>query len=167
MSPGQEKKSFGSEPFRSIMRLWASGVAIVTANSGGERCGMTVSSLSSISLDPPLVAVSLARATRTADLVERTGQFGVTILSASQREISERFAGRVAEIADRFVGLSTGETPAGLTIILGGLAWIETRVVRDLSAGTSTIYLGEVTAGWSAEGGNPLLYFDRDYHPLG
>ena len=85
------------EQVRHAMRAWASGVTIVTAAHKNEQHGMTVSSFASVSLDPPLLMVALQKTTRTSGLVSRAQAFGVTILSAGQREISERFAGRSDE----------------------------------------------------------------------
>ena len=88
--------SEGSESLRSAMRAWTTGVAIVTAVHAGRPHGMTVSSFTSISLDPPLIVISLSTGSHTHDLIRLAGAFGVTILAASQQALSERFAGRQA-----------------------------------------------------------------------
>ena len=73
------------EQIRQAMRLWASGVTVVTAAYENERHGMTVSSFASISLEPPLLMVALQKTTRTSDLILRAQAFGVTILSARSK----------------------------------------------------------------------------------
>jgi flavin reductase (DIM6/NTAB) family NADH-FMN oxidoreductase RutF len=154
------------EALRRAMRTWTTGVTIVTARAGEERHGMTVSAFTSISLDPPLVLVSLANTTRTGNLVRQSGYFGVTVLAAGQRHISEVFAGKVDDGGDRFAGVETGTLESGVDLIEGGLAWLDCRVVEVIAVGKNHLYLGEVIAVRSAEGGEPLVYFDRNYQEL-
>ena len=133
----------------------------------GVRHGMTVSSFTSVSLDPPLVLVSLERATHTHRLLERSGCFSVTVLGEGQQDISDRFAGRQPDGYDRFTGLDTFTLVSGAPFISGGLAYFDCQVVSTYPAGTHTVFIGEVLA---VQGGDqpaaPLLYHDRDYHQL-
>jgi flavin reductase (DIM6/NTAB) family NADH-FMN oxidoreductase RutF len=154
------------EELRFAMRQWTTGVTIVSSMLNGERHGMTVSSFTSISLDPPIVAVSLARDTRTNHLIENSGVFGVTILRELQQEISDRFAGRIVDNQDRFIGLETFELTTGVSFIKGGLAWLDCQVISKLETGNTIVYLGQVVATQSGDAGAPLLYYDRDYHNL-
>jgi flavin reductase (DIM6/NTAB) family NADH-FMN oxidoreductase RutF len=154
------------EQLRRTMRLWATGVTVVTAQADEQRHGLTVSSFTSVSLNPPLVLVSIANASRTGELIRRSGHFGVTILSESQQELSDIFAGRVAETADRFAGLETGTLVSGAPFFVGGLAWLDCCLKSTIPVGMSTVYLGEVLAVKNADSGQPLLYFDRVYQDL-
>ncbi len=154
------------EELRLVMRQWTTGVTVVTARSAGEQHGMTVSSFTSISLDPPLVSISLAHNARAHRLVVSTGRFAVTILSAEQQDLSERFAGRIPDAEDRFEGLNCFELVSGAPLIPGGLAWLDCRVAAQLEAGNNTVFLGEVLAVKNGPGGSPLLYYDRDYQQL-
>ncbi len=70
------------EQLRHAMRAWTTGVTVVTAAHAGQKYGMTVNSFTSISLDPPLISVALKKLTHTHDLVEKSGEFAVTILSS-------------------------------------------------------------------------------------
>jgi len=148
------------------MRHWASSVAIVTVNHAGEQHGMTVSSFTSIAAEPPLVLVSLQTSSRTHDLVSKAGHFGVTILTEDQQAISERFAGRVADDDDRFVGLATETLVTGAPFLTGGLACLDCRVVGTYPSGTNTVFFGEVLATRTRNAGKPLLYFDRAYRRM-
>ena len=151
------------------MRYWATGVTVVSAAHEGEQHGMTVNSFTSISLSPPLVMVSLRRSTRTHDLVQRAGAYGVTLLQQDQQAISDCFAGRDTEIKDRFQGLETFTLDSDSPLIEGGLAFLDCRVVETYQAGTHTLFIAEVMAvknGTPDEDGNPLLYFNRDYRHL-
>ena len=144
------------------MRLWVSGVAVVTAAHKNKRHGMTVSSFTSISLDPPLLMVALQKTTRTSGLVSRAQAFGVTLLSANQREVSERFAGRSDDSNDRMDGIETETLDTGAPLIKGGLAYFDCRLRQTIEAGTSIIFIGEVIAARQFEG-QPLVYHDRQY----
>lgn len=154
------------DELRRAMRAWASGVTVVTAAHDGVRHGMTVSSFTSVSLDPPLVLVSLQTATRTHALVERSGHFGVTILSAAQAGLSDRFAGRVPDAEDRLAGLETETLVSGAPLLAGGLAQLDCRVRQAIPAGGNTLFLGEVLGLRVGETRRPLVYFDRGYREL-
>lgn len=152
---------------RELMRRWASGVSLVTARDGHGPHGMTVSSFSSLSLDPPLVMISLERGTRTHQMIEAGGEFAVAFLKEEQRDLAERFAGAVADGGDRFDGVAFEFTPGGHPVPTQRLAYLDCRVVAAHPAGTHTVFIGEVEGGESAPPGNPLLYFNRSYRRLG
>lgn len=158
------------EELRSVMRYWATGVAVVAAADEGEKHGMTVNSFTSLSLAPPLVLVSLEKGTRTHRLVEQAENFGLTILTASQQAISERFAGRDTEQSDRFEGLETHTLVTGSPFLPSGLAFIDCRLTASHPAGTHTIFIGEVLAARLNDSivgkERALLYFNRGYHHL-
>jgi len=155
-----------AEDVRRAMRQWATGVTIVSAQYQGRRHGMTVNSFTSLSLHPPLVLVSLEQTAQTHQLVQQAGHFGVTILGQSQREISERFAGRLTESGDRFSGLETFTLVSGAPLLTQGLAWFDCRVVATYPAGTHTIFVGEVIAVRDEAKEPPLLYYNRDYRQI-
>jgi flavin reductase (DIM6/NTAB) family NADH-FMN oxidoreductase RutF len=155
------------EELRVLMRNWATGVTLVTARDGRGPHGMTVSSFTSVSLEPPRILVSLERATRTHAMVEESGAFGVVILEEGQVDLAERFAGRIGDGEDRFAGLDHDLTPGGIPIPRVSLAWFECRVAQAFSAGTHTLFIGEVVGGRQEREAHPLVYFQRDYHRLG
>jgi len=148
------------------MRAWTTGVAIVTAAHGGEQHGMTVSSFSSISLEPPLIAISLQTDSQTHRLVSRAGTFGVTVLAANQQALSERFAGKMDVDADRLQGISTETLATGAPFIQGGLAFLDCRVTQAIAAGLNTLLIGEVVAVRADDHDSPLVYHDRAYRRL-
>jgi len=150
---------------RRAMRAWTSGVTVVTAMYDNEQHGMTVNSFASVSLDPPLLMVALQRTTRTSGLVTRAQAFGVTILSANQREISDRFAGRSDDLQDRLEGIETETLSTGAPFLRGGLAYFDCRLRQTIESGTSTIFIGEVVAVREFEG-QPLVYHDRQYQHI-
>lgn len=148
------------------MRRWSSGVSVVTSVFDGYRHGMTVNSFTSISLNPPLVLVSIERKTRTHELIEQANIFGVTILADDQVEISDCFAGRQTETEDRFSKLETFTLETGASFIQGGLAFLDCRVLATLGAGDHTVFVGEVVGVQYNTLDNPLLYYNRSYRKL-
>ena len=154
------------ELLRQAMRSWATGVTIVTAAHAGVQHGMTVSSFTSISITPPQVLISVAHSTRTYDLIKHSQHFGVTILDASQAEISDRFAGRMSEDLDRLAGLETIQLVSGTPLLKQGLAQFDCHVLTTVDSGTNTLFIGEVLAVQSVLQGNPLIYFNRGYQKI-
>ena len=155
-----------SDDLRQWMRQWACGVTLVTAQDGRGPHGMTVSSFTSLSLDPPLIMVSLEQGTRTHQMVREVGRFAVVMLRADQQDLAERFSGGVGDSDPRFDGVPHGPSPGGAPIPDTPLAYLDCQMVDSLSAGTHTIIVGQVTGGEAADSGAPLLYYNRDYRRL-
>ncbi len=165
--PGRRPLSqLPAEYLRHAMRQWTTGVTVVTSRVGDHRHGMTVNSFTSLSLEPPLVSITLALETRTQRLVEQSGYFGVTILNVDQVEISDRFAGRIPEGTDRFEGVETFELVSGAPFIQGGLAFIDCKVIHSYAMPSSKLYIGEALAVQTARDGLPLVYHNRLYHRI-
>jgi flavin reductase (DIM6/NTAB) family NADH-FMN oxidoreductase RutF len=154
------------DDLRSWMRQWASGVTLVTAHDGRGPHGMTVSSFTSLSLDPPLVMISLEQGSRTHQMVRQGGCFAVVMLRADQQDLAERFSGGVADGDARFNGIPFRRSAGGAPIPDQRLAYLDCRVVDSHSAGTHTIFIGQVTGGEAADSGAPLLYYNRGYRRL-
>jgi flavin reductase (DIM6/NTAB) family NADH-FMN oxidoreductase RutF len=155
-----------SETLRRAMRAWTTGVTVVTAAHDGQQYGMTVNSFTSVSLDPPLVCVTLKKLTHTHDLVERSGEFSVTVLSAAQQELSDRFAGKHPEVKDRFEGVPTETLSLAAPVLRGGLAYFNCRVVNAHTVGENTLFVAEVVAAKGDGDGKPLVYHNRVYWAL-
>ena len=155
------------ETLRAVMRHWTTGVTILTARDGMHVHGMTVNSFTSVSLEPPLVLVSLERNTRTHALVERSRAFAVSILGAHQSALSDHFAGRSTETTDRLAGLSTHTALTGAPILRDNIGYLDCRVVAAHPAGTHSLFIAEVVAAQSiSDDAVPLVYFNRDYRSL-
>ncbi len=155
------------EMLRRVMRHWVTGVAVVTSAMGEARHGMTVNSFVSISLDPPLVTVTMNNDTRTFALVQQSGVFAATILSSAQVKLAELFAGRGQEGEDRFAGLDTFTLATGAPLLHGGAAFVDCRVVHSYAMLHSTLMVGEVvTARQAEESLPPLVYVNRSFTGL-
>lgn len=155
-----------SDELRRAMRAWTTGVAVVTAAHDGQRYGMTVNSFTSVSLEPPLVSVTLKQLTHTYDLVEKSNAFAVTILAADQKELSDRFAGKLPEIHDRFDGLSVETLVLDAPLLKGGLAYFNCRILTSIPVGENTLFLAEVIAVRGDGEGEPLTYHNRVFWKL-
>jgi flavin reductase (DIM6/NTAB) family NADH-FMN oxidoreductase RutF len=158
--------SVDPDHLRQAMRLWATGVAVVTSQHDGVVHGMTVSSFTSVSLIPPQVLIALAQSSRTHALVKNSRFFGVTVLNADQRDISDRFAGRLPDDADKLSGMEQFTLVSGVPLLKDGVAQFDCRVIATFTSGTHTIFIGSVLAAQGDLQGEPLLYFNRSYQRL-
>lgn len=150
--------------FRDVMAQWPSGVTIVTTlDAEDERKGMTASSFSSVSADPPLVSVCLHRDLYTHKLISESGVFGVNVLAKDQMEVARRFAGMVKDVDDRFAGESWTIAETGVSLLDSALGWVDCRVLYEYEGGTHTIFVGEVVAAHNARRSAPLLYHSRGW----
>jgi len=155
------------EELRKAMHNWATGITIVTAAHEGIQHGMTVSSFTSLSLEPPMISVSLYQTSRTHGLVSTSGHFGVTILAADQEEISNRFAGRIPDTDDRLAGLDVENLISDAPFITGGLTFFDCRVSQSIPVGTNTLFIAEILAARSQDDSDPLIYFNQKYQRFG
>jgi flavin reductase len=152
--------------FRQTMRLWTTGVTVVTTSFNGIRHGMTVSSFTSVSALPPVVLVSINKSARTHHLMEQSRIFAVTILEKSQKDISDKFAGLIPEDEDRFHDVETQTMVTGAPVISGGVAFLDCKVIDTNEFGNNTIFFGEVLDSKYHEELKPLLYSNRTYKTL-
>ncbi|MBV6396032.1 MAG: p-hydroxyphenylacetate 3-hydroxylase, reductase component [Anaerolineales bacterium] len=153
------------EQLRRAMRAWTTGVAILTASHSGETHGMTINSFNSLSLDPPMVCVTVRNETRIHHLIEHAQTFGVTVLAASQRALAEDFAGR-KHGPDRMSEVNLQTLASGAPALTSGLASFDCRVTQTLRLGKNTMFLAEVVSAQIHSTENPLVYHNRTYHQL-
>ena len=148
--------------FRQALGHFASGVTVVTTAYAGEQYGMTVSSFSSLSLNPPLVLICIDKAVPSHDFIRDAGCFVVNILEQRQEHLSRRFA---TTASDKFRGVAWHSGELGLPVLDNTLAAIECRLRSALDGGDHTIFVGQVVDVEIREGA-PLLYYRRGYHSL-
>jgi flavin reductase (DIM6/NTAB) family NADH-FMN oxidoreductase RutF len=154
------------DQLRHAMRAWTTGVAVVTAQHDGHRYGMTVNSFTSISLEPPMISVALKQLTHTHELVEKSGQFAITVLASHQKDLSDRFAGKFPNIHDRFDGVATEKLLIDVPLIREGIACFNCHVLQSIPVGENTLFVAEVIAARGEGEGNPLVYHNRTYWKL-
>ena len=154
--------SVDASQFKNALKLWASGITVVTVQSlqQGPK-GMTATSFSSVSVEPPQILVCLNQATETGVLVLDRQLFAVNILSSAQQAISNQFAGAITQ-EQRFANLAWEAGENGAPVLTEALASLECKVVQHVLAGTHWIVIGEVQKV-ICRSGEPLLYYDGGY----
>jgi len=151
--------------FRQLLGRFATGVTVVTtrgASGGADPVGMTASSVASVSLDPPLVLVSVDRQHEMHGALEAAPYFVLNVLAADQETLSRRFAG---DEANRFSGVGFHLNKQGIAVLDGVLAHIECERQSAIPAGDHTVFIGLVLGG-SVTDRRPLLYYRGGYAGL-
>jgi len=147
---------------KQAMRSFPQGVTVVTMRAPDGPKGITVSSFTSVSLEPPLVLISISKTSALHDAFRGCKAFGVNFLADDQRSVSDRFAGRV-EANDRFDGIKFTEGSTGSPIIDGVRAIIECTTWKVYEGGDHSILLGEVVAARALNAKRPLVYYAQQY----
>ncbi len=155
--------SFESGHFRHVLGHLPTGVTIVTAHGPDGPVGITANSVTSVSLDPPLMLVCVARASRTGQAILKAGRFCVNVIGAGDAETCTQFATRGA---DRFDGVAWHDRPGGPGLD-AAMAWIECEIRDPHDAGDHTIIVAEVTAIDAADAVTPLVFFRGAYGTFG
>jgi flavin reductase (DIM6/NTAB) family NADH-FMN oxidoreductase RutF len=156
-----------SSVLRATMRQWATGVTVVTTVLGDARGGMTVSSFTSVSLEPPTVLVCLNKKSYCHDLVKESRICAVSMLAEGQDALANRFAGLDAAFNDdRFAGLDITSAETGCPLLPGAIAHLDCRVVSEHETSTHTIFIAEVVFVEVDSLKKPLVYHDRKYRVL-
>jgi flavin reductase (DIM6/NTAB) family NADH-FMN oxidoreductase RutF len=154
----------GGEELRGLMRFWPHGVSVLTLDVDGERMGVTVSSLVSLSLEPPLIGVSIGKAASCYELLRNAGGFAISLLGGDQEDLARRFASGRPPIV-HWDGVATHEGTLA-PLIDGALGWIEARTRAEHDAGDHTLFIADVVSVEHGPARNALMYRDRSYHVL-
>jgi flavin reductase (DIM6/NTAB) family NADH-FMN oxidoreductase RutF len=134
-----------SDAFRGAMRHLTGGVSVITVGQGKDITGMTVTSVSSLSVDPPTLIVSINRESSSWPILKRQGFFGVNILAADQLDVAERFTGKGGlKGADRFAGAQWTTRISGVPLLAGALAAIDCEVEDIVERHSHAIVIGRV-----------------------
>jgi len=144
---------------RNALGSFATGVAVVTTATGGERIGTTINSFASVSLDPPLVLFSIARNATAFAAWSRCEQFAINVLGEQQAELCARFA---LSVSDKWSGIHSISGPlTGSPLLPGTLAYFECEADRHYGGGDHLIIVGRVLSfGNERENGSdPLVFF--------
>ncbi|HZB05650.1 MAG TPA: flavin reductase family protein [Thermoleophilaceae bacterium] len=164
-APAPTQSAPGSDPlaFREALGRFATGVAFVTAAPDGEPAGLIVNSLTSVSLEPPLVSFCPSRSSLTWQRMRRTGRFGVNVLGQQH----EQFAIRATPAgADRFAGLDWQPGAHGTPLLTDALATLECQIVGQHPAGDHWIVIGHVDHLHTTPIKDPLVFFAGAFSAL-
>jgi flavin reductase (DIM6/NTAB) family NADH-FMN oxidoreductase RutF len=150
-----------AKAFRSTMGRFATGVTVITTRTGDQVHGMTANGFMSVSLEPPLIVVSIARAARMHDTLAASGTYGVSVLCSDQERLSGHFAGQPRDdVAPDF------EWADGVPVIAGSLVQIVASVTDAHPAGDHTLYVGRVRHLAVRENAEPLVFHEGRYRAL-
>jgi flavin reductase (DIM6/NTAB) family NADH-FMN oxidoreductase RutF len=158
---------FTAREYRDTVGLFPTGVAVVTAvNASGDRLGLTVSSFSSVSIDPPLVSFSLARSANSFDDWLEVRHFAINLLTQEQMHLSSKFA---QALTDKWHGISHSPGKSvEVPVLEGALACFECETFARYDGGDHVIVLGKILSldRHPHDGQRPLVFFRSRYHQL-
>jgi len=157
---------FRDDWFRRVLGHFPAGLVIVTALCDGVPAGMSVRSFTSVSLDPPLVAILPPGTSETWPRIAAAGAFCINVLTARQEELYRAFAAAApGQDTGRFAGVGWRSARSGAPILSGTLAWIDCDLERMVPAGDHVIVLGRVRAldVEEDEAAEPLVLFQGGY----
>ena len=147
---------------RQVMGRFATGVTVVTTRAGDEVCGMTANAVMSLSLDPPLIVVSVEKTAHMHGALLESRCFAVNVLKQEHESLSRRFARKGPK---DFSGLGCTVEETGSPILDEALAYADCRVVEVLSGGDHDMFVGELLAAGSRHG-QPLIFYGGNYARL-
>jgi flavin reductase (DIM6/NTAB) family NADH-FMN oxidoreductase RutF len=147
------------------MRGFPAGVAVLTVDVEGERLGLTVGSVVSLSLEPPLVGVSVSRQAAMHELLRRAEGFALSLLAGDQEAVAQHFARGVPPFA-HWHGIATRAGATGAPLLDGALGWVECRPPEERPAGDHTLFVGEVVSVEQGRGGPALVRVGGGYASL-
>ena len=153
----------GGAEQRALFRRWPAGVAVVVAEVEGRRTGLTVSGLVSLSLEPPLVGVSVACAAAMHELLAEAGAWAVSILAGDQEHVAQRFARGVPPIA-MWTNVTVREDDPRL--LAGAAGWLVAREVERLRTGDHTLFVGHVETFEAGAAQTVLVSLEGGYRSL-
>lgn len=156
-----------AEHLRRGMATFATGVTVITAHAGGIQHAMTANSFTSLSLDPPLVMVSVATGGRFHQPVLDAGAWAVSVLGADQQQLARHFADGDRDRLHQFAGVPHEISAiTGSPLLTGSLAWFECVTERVIEAGDHSLLIGGVRNCWVTERpGRPLTYYRGAFLP--
>lgn len=152
------------EELREVMRRFPAPVAVVTAAVEEERFGLTVGSLVSLSLQPPLVGISIGKDSSSHEPVRRAGGWAASLLSGDQASVAQHFARSGIPPVALWHGVDVRDGSRG-PLVNGALAWLECRTASEHDAGDHTIFVAEVESTELGLAGTGLVYRGGQYLP--
>ena len=154
------------DDFKNALASWATGVAVVTTKARGLLYGLTVSSFTSISLEPPIISVSLSNRNRLHLMIQDAETFAVSILAEGMESASNYFAQGGREPTEGFVEVEGFWTKSDVPVVANAMAHLVCKVHDVVVWGDHTVVAGEVLEAASNDGKKPLVYFDRAYRTV-
>lgn len=153
--------------FKLSMRHLAGTVSVITVGDGQDRTGLTATSVSSFSAQPPTVIVSVNRASSSWPVLQRYGCFCVNVLAADQRQVAQSFAGLDGRKGvERYSGAGWYSLTTGAAALENALTVLDCELETAFHHHSHAILIGHIRAIEIRQGIGPLLYWRGDYHDL-
>lgn len=154
------------DELRGLMARFPAGVAVVTVDLRGQRAGLTIASLVSLSLEPPLIGVAIRRDAAMHELLRDARTFAVSLLAAGQEHLAQHFARGVPPIA-LWEGIPTRDPGApGPPELDGAVGWLRCRSTAEYETGDHTFFVGEVEQLEAGSARSPLVFHGQSYLAL-
>jgi flavin reductase (DIM6/NTAB) family NADH-FMN oxidoreductase RutF len=150
------------DDLRALFGRYPSGVSVLTVDANGQRLGLTIGSLASLSLDPPLVGLSISRAAAMHELLREAGGGALSLLAAGQDWLAQHFARGVPPIA-MWHGIATEHGASGAPLLVGALGWLECALREEVAAGTHTFFVCDVERVELGVDAPPLVRLRGEY----
>ena len=154
----------GVDELRAVMARFPAGVAVITVEVRGQRAGLTVASLVSLSLEPPLVGFAVRRDAALHELLRESEMLAVSMLATGQEALAQHFARGVPPIAlwTRIPLRDTGGPPQ----LDGAVAWLTGRLAQEHETGDHTFFVAEVESAEPGPAEQPLVFHRQGYASL-
>jgi flavin reductase (DIM6/NTAB) family NADH-FMN oxidoreductase RutF len=151
-----------ADELRSLLRRYPAGVAVVTVDASGQKLGLTIGSLVSLSFTPPLVGFAISRDAAMHELLREAGGCAVSLLAAGQDWLAQHFTRGVPPIA-MWHGVATRPGAVGAPLLVGALGWLECSLRDEVAAGTHTFFVFDVERAELGEDVPPLVRVRGEY----
>lgn len=158
--------AIGSEAFRDALRQLPGGVSIITARVGEDRTGLTVTSFSLLSADPPTLVVSVDQGASALPFIASYRHFGVSIPGAGQRQVAESFTGKGGlRGPERYAGADWFSLSTGASLLSGAAANLDCEVEDLIERHSHVLVIGRVVGAQVAADAGALVYWQGEYRP--
>lgn len=150
------------EDLRAILARYPTGVSVLTVDANGQRLGLTLGSLTGLSLDPPLVGFAISKEAAMHELLREAGGGAISLLAAGQDWLAQHFARGVPPIA-MWHGVATERGAHGAPLLVGALGWLECAIRDEVPAGTHTYFVCDVARVEHGVDAPPLVRLRGEY----
>ncbi|MCA3184580.1 MAG: flavin reductase [Cupriavidus sp.] len=153
--------------FRDAMAGLGAAVNVITTDGVAGLAGCTASAVCPVTDDPPTLLVCINRSNRNNAAIRQNGRLCVNVLAAEQRDVAMRFADKDLSLDERFASADWLELATGAPVLHGAVSALDCEITSVTEVGTHTVFFCAVKAAHSASGRAGLIYFGRDFHPVG
>ena len=155
-----------ADVFKQSMRLLAGGVCICTTANNGERLGLTMTAVCSLTLDPPTLVVCVNRDAGAHDMMRATKRVCINFLASEHVELAELFSSVSFKGSGRFDPAKWTDMASGVPALMSALAALDCEIIQETSVGQHSVFICEVKAARLNPEKEPLVHFNREFCEL-